>query len=697
MIGLREIVDMVMVVARPALRRKLSGLALVFSLLTALPSAAQLTNGELATFKASVAAASSRSPAPTAAQSDPIATDIATWIYLQNENNGADFTAYVRFTERYPDWPRRDQLTKLAEKRLTGRESDRDLLAFFSGTPPQSLRGLEAYVTALRRTDQHGQAQKAVKEFWRTGTLSVREQTELLKRYADSLDEADLHMRNDRLIIGANGAKDMTERTALASAIPLGSGHRQANAVRLHLMEQMRKGRGTLSASVIHKTDARIASIREEDQRDTGFIYDHARWLEFTDRPIEAGRVLLKHALQPHGDSSYAFKVRDMVARDLIEIGETAMAYKVASEHGVDPLDEPSTRDAEWLAGWIALRFAGLPENAWAHFNAMYKSSTSVISRARGAYWLGRTALAMGKTDIAHSWLETAAKSGGSSFYGQAAALDRYGEVTIRIPKLADVSGDERKKFNSLPLVRAARVTQQAGLTDLTKAFVLAIANTVKSQSDATLTLELAKSLGRDDLATFVAKRVGVQGFLAGEIGYPTLPRVPAQPETALIHAIIRQESTFDPRVVSPAGAMGLMQLMPATAKKQAQALGLKPSTDRLTSDPAYNVTLGSAYLQRQLDDFGGSYILAAAAYNAGPARVSQWLNRFGSPTSPRLPIKAQNNEPAYWRAMDWIEAIPFYETRNYVMRVNEAVSVYRGILAQGKPVRLALSRDLTR
>jgi soluble lytic murein transglycosylase len=698
--GIREIWDMALVVARGIARSKLSPLVLAFSLLTGAPAFAQLSAGELNQFRAAVSSLGQRSGPPRV--SNPAAQSLLDWMYLQRPDNSASFSAYAEFLRAHPDWPRRQILSEQAEKRLNGTERSALVIEHFNANAPQSVKALDAYVRALRQEDQDDAAKRAVKAFWRTVPMNQSEQTEVMTRYRQELDLFDHHMRVDRIISGGFGAADMAARRALANAIPGGEVHKQGNAVRLQIVEAIRTGtRGNISSSQRQRIDQLVDNLPETAQRDTGFVYDYARWLEFSDQPEKAGRVLAAHPTHPHGDMSYAWKVRDMVARDLIERGDGEAAYKVASQHGLTTKDEQIYREAEWLSGWIALRFLGDARKAWDHFDAMYKGSTAIISRARGAYWLGRAAQALGQGEIAGQWYEQATRIGGSTFYGQMAALDRYGEAKIDAPSVRDPDGDERATFNNKLLIEAVRIAHQAGESDLTKSLLLAQANNVKSQAEATLTLKLAKQLGGDSVATFAAKRVGAQGYAVGREGYPTLRGVPAKPEAALIHAIIRQESTFDSQARSPVGALGLMQLMPETAKQQARRMGVRHSTAMLQSNPTHNIKLGSAFLQGLLDNFGGSYILAPAAYNAGPGRAREWVERFGSPTNSRLrslDLTPERNEPAVWKTIDWIEAIPFNETRNYVMRVNEAVSVYRAILNDGpQPVRLALSRDLRR
>jgi soluble lytic murein transglycosylase len=683
---------MALLVARAGAIRKITPLILAFSLLAALPARAQEEEPVV------------EIPPAIELSREQVASEVTSWLRLQNDKTRGNFGDYARFLKEHPDWPQRSRLTRQAERSLTGRENDSTVIEFFTANAPQSVRGLDAYVKALREQDEHGVAQKAIKAFWRDIPLRVSEQKDVLSRYRSALDEADLHIRNDRIIMGTLDHPDdkttgtqLANRRVLAGAIPLGEGHRAANSVRITITETIRKSnRGEVGTAQLRKIDGQIAAISAGDRGDTGFVYDHARWLEFTDRPEEAAQVLLKHPAHPHGDGSYVFRVRDMVARDLIEQRDVNTAYRVASEHGLSPNDA-AYRDAEWLAGWIALRFLDNANNAREHFTKMYAQATSLYARSNGLYWLGRAELALGNKEEGEAKLKKAAREAGTMFYGQVAAADLYGEVTVGLPDPEEPSASVREAFNRKSLVKAAKLALNAGQAGLARDFIAAQANSIKSQAEAALTLDLANSTGKIDLAVFVAKRAGVQGFMTGAEGYPTVKTVPGCPETAFTFGLIRQETGFKDDAVSPAGALGRMQLMPKTAELQAKKLRIAHNKKMLISNPSHNMRLGCAYLSAQVDNFGGSYVLATAAYNAGPGRPVQWQERFGSLRNPTLPIRRQPGEPAYWATLDWIEAVPFEETRNYIKFVLGNANIYRAVLNENGKAKLRIAQDLTR
>jgi soluble lytic murein transglycosylase len=339
---------------------------------------------------------------------------------------------------------------------------------------------------------------------------------------------------------------------------------------------------------------------------------------------------------------------------------------------------------AEFLAGWLALRFLDRPEDASRHFRALYENVSTPISLSRGAYWAGRAAEALRRPEEAAQWYGLAAQHV-TTFYGQLAAERLSPGGLLVMPAEPEPDAETAAAFAGRELVRIARMLNRISPEgDREGPFVRRLGLDAATAEEHVLTSRLALDLARPDLAVWAGKQ-GVQNAVIAAAGYPVIdmPRS-GNPDPALVHALIRQESTFDRRAVSPAGARGLMQLMPGTAQEVARKLGITHSNVRLTDDPEYNVTLGSWYIQNLLERFNGSYVLAIAAYNAGPARVQGWLRQFGDP-------RAEGIDP-----VDWIELIPIYETRNYVQRVLEGMYVYRARL-NGGTYRLTLGDDLRR
>jgi soluble lytic murein transglycosylase len=319
------------------------------------------------------------------------------------------------------------------------------------------------------------------------------------------------------------------------------------------------------------------------------------------------------------------------------------------------------------------------------HFTNLYEGTTSVFSKARGAYWAGRAEEIRKNPKAANKWYKLAA-SNLTVYYGQLAAM-RLGESTaLRIKVEPKPTPAETAAFDKQELVRVIRALNAIGVKERTRPFLIRLVNDAEKLPQYRLLAILSRQSDQPDIALMAAKNARQNGAEMADYLFPVIP-LPAggQVEPAFVLGLIRQESAFNARAVSPAGAMGLMQLMPETAKQTAKQIKIgKFKESRLTEDPKFNVTLGRAYLDKMVDRFDGSYLLATAAYNAGPSRVRQWIDTYGDPRDGDVDV------------VDWIETIPFDETRNYVQRVMENLQVYRSRLTKGAS-RLALDDDLRR
>ena len=354
----------------------------------------------------------------------------------------------------------------------------------------------------------------------------------------------------------------------------------------------------------------------------------------------------------------------------MLRLGQEREAYRTAAAHGQAEPGEPRG-EAEFLAGFIALRRLNDPAAAQRHFAAVGQDSRSVITRARSAYWEGRALAARGDTAAARTRFAAGAELP-VAFYGQLAALalgEDAGRLSARITRAPApaVTPPRAVDFSGRELARAVLTLADLGDTRRARIFLLRIEELAADGTDRMLAARLANHIGRPDHAVWVARRAGADGDMILPEGWPSPYRPPVQsPEPAFINAITRQESNFDTEAVSGANARGLMQLLPSTAAQVARQLGVPYQVSQLTGDPQANMRLGAGYLDQMLNRFGGALPLAAAAYNAGPGRVDQWLGTYGDPRGGDVDM------------LDWIEQIPFSETRNYVQRVVENVVVYR-------------------
>lgn len=687
---------MARVVARRLVNGKLSPLLIVFSLLTPLSAALA---GELTAVEASATVnairAASNGKGAVALQTirhsrSEIARDVVQWFALQTGNIDASFSTYARFMAEHPDWPRCieindklqcDLLRKQAEQRVSSYDDPRAILAFFTANPPLTLQGLYAYASALDNAGQRSEAEIAIRNHWINASFNTSEQTDFLNRYGRVLREGDREARVDRLLW------DRATDTANALLSSLNDPDFRALAsARIALQKD------TANVSAL------IAAVPSRYADDPGLAYDRARRLANKDDERAAANILLAHGTATDGKADAWWKLRERVARELLSYGDYSAAYRVASQHGIRDTTQQSYRDAEWTSGWIALRFTGHAQEAAGHFINMYKAASSVISKARGAYWMGRAAHQLGQDDTAKQWYAVAARYG-TAFYGQAAAHELYGDVNIQPPTVAPPTPQQWAEYNEKDMVKAVRIGLEIGNTAVTKAFMNALADSSASQAEATMAVHLGAELRRPDLAAWAAKRIGRAGYDIPSEGYPALHfAIPGEPEASLIHAITRQESTFNTKARSPANALGLMQLLPTTAERQAKLLGLSHKTAWLTERPQHNVILGSSYLAKLIDGCAGSYICGIASYNAGPGNTAKWRDRYGYPGQQRLGVAGRaSNEPLMWKQIDWIELIPFSETREYVNFVLANNEVYRAVLSRDGPVRLQLRHNLSR
>ena len=372
------------------------------------------------------------------------------------------------------------------------------------------------------------------------------------------------------------------------------------------------------------------------------------------------------------------WKERAILTRSLIYKKKYALAYRVSSEHSLNK--SPEYADAEWLSGWISLTFLNDPNMALQHFKNFYNNVGYPISLSRGAYWLGRTYKIIKNEQKAEEWFQEASKYL-NTYYGQLAFLEIKKGEDFSLENQIDVSEKYKKEFNKNNLIRLVRLLKELDKDKYAKDFLKHLAKLNIEKGSEILAGELSVEIGRYDFAIQIAKQASYEKRFYNEINYPIIqtPKIvnkKSMPKPELVLAVIRQESEFDQKANSYVGAKGMMQLMTYTARLVAKQAKLPYSKSRLTSDPFYNIKLGSYYLTGLLEEYEGSYPFALSAYNAGPKRVKYWKKINKDP---------QKGKISY---VDWIELIKFKETRNYVQRVLENINVYRYMLS-GKPIKI--------
>ncbi len=595
-----------------------------------------------------------------------LADKIFRWAELQLPHSGAAFEDIAAFIDANPSWPHQDVLMRRAEESLVDRTDDSVVLAWFALRGPQTVDGSMRYIEALLRSGDKGKAVQLIHSTWASGAFGAAQEKTFLARYRGYLTSEDHLARLDRLLWDGRSeeAKRMMPR--------VDADHRALADARLKLA-----GLSSGAEYALRRVPPRLAS-------DEGLIFERLRWRRRKGQD-QAALDMLRTAPSHVTHPDLWWIERNYLARRAISADRMKDAYEIATHH--DLVDGAHFVDAEFLAGWVALRFLHEPKTALTHFTQLYSAARFPVSLARGAYWAGRAEAALGNKDGAAEWYRKAATYL-TTYYGQLASAELDPSARPPFPQTIQPTDEERKQFEANDLVQAVRVLQQIGQSLKVKAFVTRLVLNAKSPGEHTLIAELATRIDRPDLAVSAAKRSAqVAAVESPEYGWPMIPLPPGDsPEHALIYATIRQESAFETDAVSRVGARGLMQLIAPTARAMAKKLGLATAhiETRLLFEPELNLSIGRTYLASLIDAYDGSYVLALAAYNAGPGRVRQWIRDNGDPRISTVDM------------VDWVELIPVDETRNYIHRVLENLQVYRARL-NGTDVASGIAQDVRR
>ena len=632
--------------------------------------APQLSAQDQALYQAAFAAAAvadwAQSRTIIAQAGDSALSDVLLWLQYLEADGGGTFGEITTFIELHPDWPLPVTLSLRAEAAMEPETPPSEILDWFTRYPPVSGGGMARLAVAHEALGDAQQASAWARRAWTGARLSAATEAEMLAAFGAAFTPADHAARLDHLIWAG---------LAVEARRNLGILDEDGRAVARARIALMQRSGGV---------DTAIAAVPVSLLSQPGLVFERVRWRRRAGKTSDA-IALLVPAPQELGRPGPWWTERNILSRMSLGLGHITDAYQLSRDHGQS--ERANIADAEWLAGWIALTLLEEPANAYHHFIRQHANVRFPVSLARGAYWAGRAAEAMAETAIAQSWYTEAARYQ-TTYYGQLAreALGGWttgGPQPILLPKDPVPEAAEVENFSARDLVRIVQLLAEVGEEERLRPFILGLADQAESPGELFLVTRLADAAGRPDLSIAVAKRSHRQGTMLASSSYPQL--VPGgATEPALVLAVARQESEFNQRAISPAGARGLLQLMPATARVVADDQGLAYDRARLTDDPAYNLRLGSAHLADLIDRFDGSYLLAVAAYNAGEARVKQWLREYGDPRTDGADV------------IDWIETIPFPETRNYVQRVFENLQVYRSVLA-GRPIQITLVEDLTR
>lgn len=577
------------------------------------------------------------------------------WIALRVAANPTRLGA---FEKAHPDWPAREWFQALRESwAFSGKPTPAETLALFAGKTPVSAAGTLALARAQAGVGRRDDAEKTVRALWREGDLDTPVETAILREFATALSRDDHLARASRLLYTERGgagwriaAMAGPEVTALANA-------------------RLEAARGPLSVRT-------ATAVPQNLRSDPGFLFAHVQDARRSGR-LEEAESWLK--LAPHDPEKLIapdkwWNERRMVARALLDKGQYERAYEVCAQ-GL-ARSSPSRVDAAFHAGWIALRFLNQPALAAQHFAAAAEAAETPISIARANYWRGRAAETLGAADVAQEFYGKAAAYT-VTYYGQLAAKKLGSQAFALRQPASPASGDARAEAT-----RVVELYLNASLDDFVAPVAFAAAKTWTDEAQLGALAQVLQAKGSAATNVTFGKIALERGYRLDAVAFPTfgLPEFVALPGSAglgPVMAVARQESEFMVRAASGAGAKGLMQILPSTAADTARKAGVPFDYGRLVGDPAYNMQLGAAYLGQLMTSEGGSLEMAAAAYNAGAGRVSQWVAAYGDPR-------------AGADLVDWVERIPFDETRDYVMRVSENYGVYQALLAQKPGATLA-------
>ena len=600
-------------------------------------------------------------PPPVYSMPPALSSAVAQWNSLR-QTDSLPFSSYASFLLTHPGWPGEASMRRTAEKAISpDSAAPQDVVAFFHRYPPLSLVGHARHALALQAVGRSEEARIAARRAWTGGSLSSADEGRLLTTFSAMFTPEDHDRRIDALISGSDisGAQRM---------LPLASPAKRA-LFETRLAFRTRSSDATM----------RLAQLGPGFEGDSGLLLDRAIWLRNSGQALAARQLLANRpplTSRPSNPEKWLDTMLTL-AREAGNDRQWTLAYDIASKvvdtypEGTDISEQPyAERDdytsLAWLAGSTALNKIARPADAVRMFEFYAAAARSQQTRSKGYYWAARAASKAGDSARSNAFLERAAAAP-DQFYGQL-ALERLGR-TVPAPAASPAAPtpEQRAAFQRRSLIQVARALGQAGqLGDQTQ-FIRAIAQQVDNDQDRELAAEFGRQIGRPDLGVWVAREARQKG--ANFYARDTFPEVQISPifsrHWTLAHAITRQESSFERTAVSHAGARGMMQLMPGTARETAGKLGMAYDFGRLTSDPSYNMLLGTSYFSVLLDQWGGNAVLAVASYNAGAGNVRKWVRANGDPRMAGVDM------------IQWIEEIPFFETRNYVQRVLENAVVY--------------------
>lgn len=576
------------------------------------------------------------------------------WMYLKEPINRLNFYDYKKFIEKNPEWPRINRLRYLAEHKINSKDvKTKDVIKFFEKVEPLSGYGKIMLGEAFLTKGEKQKAHDLISDGFKTANLSTEDHRYLNKKYKNLLTNDD-YIERARYLAWEQDFYELRR-----TLIYLPKGYKELYFARFALMTRS------------YGVDSAIAKVPPQFKNDIGLQFDRAKWRRKRGRYDSALEIINKLPQDPKFlvKPDLWFKEKYIIARNKINKKDYRGAYELLINHGV--IDSGNLAEAEWHSGWLALRFLNKPNDAIKHFQIMYDGVNYPISKSRAAYWLGRAYEKSGKKAKAKEWYQNASKFN-TTFYGQLAAK-KINKKNFSVKNNYSLSSVEYEKFLKSDLAKAVILLDELNESLKSKDILRHLGSEERSIKEQVLAGALAQEVGRLDFAIQIAKQTSYENKNLLELNYPIIetPKIVSKknilPQEVIL-SLIRQESEFDRDANSWVGAKGLMQIMPATGRVVSKQARLNYSRTRLIEDEFFNLQIGSYYISDLNEEFSSLY-MAFAAYNAGPHRVRRWVKRFGDPRKGEI-------DP-----IDWIEHIPFNETRNYVQRVIENIQVYKYVI----------------
>ncbi|HYC15690.1 MAG TPA: lytic transglycosylase domain-containing protein [Pseudolabrys sp.] len=600
--------------------------------------------------------------------SDPVARKLAEWVILRSDNTNPTFQRYAAFIETNPSWPHAPLFRRRAENALwNDGVDDRVVRAFFARQQPVTGKGRYMLArTLLAQGDRDGAA-ALVRYAWRNDDASAEVEKRALEMFGGMLGAADHKARMEQRFYADDVAG------GLRAAERLGG-------------DQLAIGRARAAvARRAGNAKALLDAVPPAAQNDAGYIFARVQWLRLNDKAEEAAKLILTAPKNPEQlfNLDQWWQERRLLVRKLLDERDAHAAYNVARE-AATPMRGFYRVDAHFTAGWVALRYLHDPKTAAEHFARIVEGTQNPHALARGGYWQGRAAEAMGQHAQAKAFYEAAAQNT-MTYYGQLARA-RLGLRDLGLRGPPAFTPQEQGVLGNLEVIRAAQILYALGERDMIASIYAELGESATDIAGMAMLGELAGKNGDGRAMLLLGEAAYARGLPLDFYAYPTIGLPDYQPiappiDAAVAYSIARQESHFNQKVVSSAHAMGLMQVTPAAGIDTAAKYKVTYNRDRLLKDPVYNMQLGAAELSNLFSSYNGSYILTFAGYNAGRGRVKQWIAAYGDPRDPRV-------DP-----VDWVERIPISETRNYVARIMENLQVYRARF--GGSTKLLIEADL--